>query len=359
MASPNTAINFGTSRDLTLNIVLSFVAQLLDFDIGTGANADVPTDVVEGFVREGFEKIVMADTGWPYYQTSYEFDAAPTIALTAASNLVGLTANAQVANHQYITGDIVTITGCTPSAYNGTFTVTVPTDITTNLPSTVIFSYTMLTSPGGAATVLGNVDAGSAVTETDGRSYNANFTQVLPSSATLASFNDIAKINNCVNVTDMGNQLIYTDNYRAEQVWPINSDNDIEGIPAYWSLWGGAINLWPKPDSLYTIRIMGYRRYAINWLSDGNLAIDIDPEFHMPLMNYVLARIFQFQEDPDMAAIYMSNYEQGVAMIRGWKTSVNRNQQMVLSGGLQLNPYDYYRYMVNLSLRAVSVGEWS
>jgi hypothetical protein len=352
MASPNTAINFGTNRDLTLNIVLSFVAQLLDFDIGTGANADVPTDVVEGFVREGFEKIVMADTGWPYYQTSYEFDAAPTISLTALS-AVGPSATATVASHGYLSGDLVTITGCTPSAYNGTFSVTVPANDTTT------FSYTMLSSPGSAS-ILGIVNPGSAVAGTDGRSYNANFTQVLPVQATFAyaSFNDIAKINNCVNVTDMGNQLIYTDNYRAEQVWPINSDNDIEGIPAYWSLWGSAINLWPKPDSAYTIRIMGYRRYNINWLSDGNLAIDIDPEFHMPLMNYVLARIFQFQEDPDMAAIYMNNYEQGVAMIRGWKTAVNRNQQMVLSGGLQLNPYDYYRYMANLSLRAVAVGEW-
>ena len=357
MASPNTAINFGTNRDLTLNIVLSFVAQLLDFDIGTGANADVPTDVVEGFVREGFEKIVMADTGWPYYQTSYEFDAAPTIDITILTN-VATQANGQVANHQYVTGDLITVSGCTPSAYNGTFTVTVPIDITTNLPSTTLFSYTMLTNPGGSATVVGTLDSGSAVVGTDGRSYNANFDQVLPVSTTLASFNDIAKINNCVNVTDMGNQLIYTDNYRAEQVWPINSDNDIAGIPAYWSFWGQAINLWPKPDSLYTVRIMGYRRYNINWLSDGNLAIDIDPEFHMALMNYVLARIFQFQEDPDMAAIYMNNYEQGVAMIRGWKTAVNRNQQMVLSGGLQLNPYDYYRYIANLSLRAVAVGEW-
>ena len=54
----------------------------------------------------------------------------------------------------------------------------------------------------------------------------------------------------------------------------------------------------------------------------------------------------------------MNNYEQGVAMIRGWKTAVNRNQSMVLSGGLQINPYDYYRYMTNLSLNAVATGQW-
>lgn len=352
MASPNTAINFGTNRDLTLNILLSFIAQLLDYDIGTGASQDIPSDVVEGFIREGFEKIVMADTGWPYYQTSYQFQAIPTNTIASLTS-VGTTASLTTSgNHGLSGGDFIQVTGCTPSAYNGVYQVGVVSD--TELV------YTLGGATTSPASVLGFVDSRSAVAGTDGRSYNALFTQILPSvgNATVG-FATIAKINNCVNVTDSGNQLIYIDQYRAEQVWPPNSDNDIAGIPAYWSLWGGAINLWPKPDSPYTIRVMGYRRHSILWLSDATLPIDIDPEFHLPLINYVLARIFQFQEDPEMASIYMNNYEQGVAMVRGWKTSVNRNQQMILSGGLQVNLYDPYRYMANLALRAVATGEWS
>lgn len=430
MASPNTAINFGTSRDLTTNIVLSFVAQLLDFDIGIGASSDIPTDVVEGFIREGFEKIVMADTGWPYYQASYTFNATPTLDIQTLTS-VGTTATATFDQpHGFLDGSKVQISEVVPTGYNSQsvddYNIAIPSlsisSITTvgttatlttvgahgysatNPPQVLIknvlprgyngtydisvtgastFTYTLaeaqsatttlgtvqdanpinftytLASPLGTVTALGSADSGSAVLDTNGRGYNANFliTTNDPISY-VASIDSIAKITNCVNVTNMGNQLIYIDNYRAEQVWPVNSDNDIPGIPAYWSLWGNAINLWPKPDSLYQIQVMGYRRFSLFWLSDTTLPIDIDPEFHMPLMNYVLARVFQFQEDPDMAAIYMNNYEQGVAMIRGWKTSVNRNQSMILSGGLQINPYDYYRYMTNLSLNAVATGQW-
>jgi hypothetical protein len=360
MASPSTAIDFGTNRDLTLNILLSFIAQLLDYDIGTGASQDIPSDVVEGFIREGFEKIVMADTGWPYYQTTYEILVMPTNTLSALTS-VGTTATATTSgDHGLTTGATITITGCVPTGYNGEFTITVPVDGNGD-PIPNQFTYT-LGSSQAAVTTLGVVDSNSAVTGTDGRTYNDNFTQILPVTNPVNldyPFANLAKITNCVNVTDAGNQLIYIDNYRAMQIWPPNSDNDIEGIPAYWSIWGSAINLWPKPDSPYTIQIMGYRRHNILWLSIPTLPIDIDPEFHLPLINYVLARIFQFQEDPEMASIYMNNYEQGVAMVRGWKTAVSRNQQFVLSGGLQTGPYDYYRYMANLSLRAVATGEWS
>ena len=40
------------------------------------------------------------------------------------------------------------MSGCTPAAYNGTFVVTVI--------DTVTFTYTMLTDPGGPATVVGS-----------------------------------------------------------------------------------------------------------------------------------------------------------------------------------------------------------
>ena len=361
MASPVTAIDFGTNRALTLNILLSFIAQTLDFDIGPDTGDDIPQDVVEGFIREGFEKIVMADTGWPWYQTSYQFLAFPTLTLSALTSASTTATATTSGNHGLSTGNFVTISGCTPSGYNGTYSITVPLDGSGD-PIPNQFTYT-LAAAASSVTTLGVVDSRSAVAGTDGHTYNSNFEQILPvttPSNTPSPFATLAKITNLVNTTNAGNQLIYIDNYRAEQIWPPNSDNDIEGIPAYWSLWGSSISIWPKPDSPYLIQIMGYRRHSILWLSIPTIEIDIDPEFHLPLINYVFARIFQFQEDPEMATIYMNNYEQGVALVRGWKTAVSRNQQFILSGGLQLYPYgDFYRYMSNLALRAVATGEWS
>jgi hypothetical protein len=52
------------------------------------------------------------------------------------------------ADHNLFTGNTVVITGATPSAYNGTFTIT--------KQSATTFSYALLSNPGGNATVVGS-----------------------------------------------------------------------------------------------------------------------------------------------------------------------------------------------------------
>jgi hypothetical protein len=36
----------------------------------------------------------------------------------------------------------------------------------------------------------------------------------------------------------------------------------------------------------------------------------------------------------------------------------NSNQPLILSGGFEVNPYSWQRYMSNLAIRAVATGEW-
>jgi hypothetical protein len=55
------------------------------------------------------------------------------------------------------------------------------------------------------------------------------------------------------------------------------------------------------------------------------------------LVNFVLARIFQYQEDPEMAAVYMNHYNTGVQIAKENITGPNSNQPLIMSGGLQLN----------------------
>ena len=55
-------------------------------------------------------------------------------------------------NHNLTSGTFVTVSGATPSAYNGTFSITVTGDAT--------FTYTMLTDPAGSATVVGSYKVG-------------------------------------------------------------------------------------------------------------------------------------------------------------------------------------------------------
>ena len=145
---------------------------------------------------------------------------------------------------------------------------------------------------------------------------------------------NIREIIALVNNTNAGNDLIYMDQFKCESTWVGTSDQ--ASIPVYWSLWGNQINLWPKPDDEYQITVRGYRQ--------PNLNVDLDPEFHMMLINFVLARTFQFQEDPEMARVYMDHYNAGVTLAAANLTAPNSNQPLIMSGGFQLNGAANRRY---------------
>ena len=71
---------------------------------------------------------------------------------------VGTTATlTTAADHGLATGDRITVAGATPSAYNGSFTITVTTS--------TAFEYTMLSTPSGSASVVGSYLAAEAVVD--------------------------------------------------------------------------------------------------------------------------------------------------------------------------------------------------
>lgn len=151
---------------------------------------------------------------------------------------------------------------------------------------------------------------------------------------------NIREVISVINNTDAGNELVYLDQFKCESIWV--GTNDQADIPAYWSLWDNRINLWPKPNDVYDITVRGYRQPDLTWLTDSNNSastnyVDLDPEFHMMLINFVLSRIFQFQEDPEMANVYMQHYNAGVTIAKQNLTAPNSNQPLIMSGGLQLN----------------------
>lgn len=157
---------------------------------------------------------------------------------------------------------------------------------------------------------------------------------------------DIREIINVVSVQGesstggYGIELIYLDNFKAQQIW--NGTTDQSNMPAYWTLWNNSLRLYPKPNGVYTLNILGYRQPNYDWLTDSNNSesvqyVDIDNEFHMMLVNFTLARIFQFQEDSEMANVYMKHFDTGVSLAKANLTSPNNNQPIILSGGLQLS----------------------
>lgn len=234
------AINFSTAN-LTLAQMQLFVGELADLDIGYDANDDISTDLVNGFIKEGFQKVVGLSNRWPYYQA------------TAAFNTI-------VDQHAYTA-----------------FAQTLPTVVGKNIT-------------------------------------------------------DFSQIISVVNTTDMGNSLVYIDQAIAESTWVGTSDQ--AGIPAYFSIWGDQLNLWPKPDAVYSIVMRAFRNPSLEWLLNSGDPIDISPQLQLPLINYVMARIFQFQEDTEMANEYMRSFERAIAILQGNLTAPNSNRQLILSGGL-------------------------
>jgi hypothetical protein len=241
------AINF-SNANLTLAQMRTFIGELSDLDIGFDGNDDISTDLVNGFIKEGFQKIVALSNRYPFYQSTYGFTT--------------------VANQ---------------------------------------------------------------------RNYSV-FGRILPSIETV-TITDIQQLIAVVNNTDGGNSLIYLDQARCESIWVGTSDQP--ETPAYFSIWANQLNLWPKPDQTYSMTIRGFRIPSLSWLQDENLAIDIDPQMQLPLINYVMARIFQFQEDTEMANEYMRGFEKAVAIIQGQLTAPSSNRQLIMSGGLQLQAYDF------------------
>jgi hypothetical protein len=152
------------------------------------------------------------------------------------------------------------------------------------------------------------------------------------------SLYELGEIVSFTNTTNAGNELILLPQSYAESIW-VGTSNQA-GIPAYFSKWGSGMKLWPKPNGVYLLSIRGYRLPSLTWLNDSNNAasvdyVDINQELHMPLVNYAMARIFQFQEDREMADTYMRFFQLGIKNYMDSLVAPSSNQPLILSGGLQ------------------------
>ena len=90
-----------------------------------------------------------------YNTTLQTFEGYTTYNGQTISSITNVTTTATLttaANHNLTTGTFVTVSGATPAAYNGTFSITVV--------DAVSFTYTMLTDPAGSATVVGSYKVG-------------------------------------------------------------------------------------------------------------------------------------------------------------------------------------------------------
>lgn len=128
-------------------------------------------------VQAGIQKVYV-DDGATQTEITRKTDGKAIQSITNATTTATLTTSTA---HGLSNGNTVTVFGAVPSAYNGTFTITV-TGATT-------FTYTMLSDPGGSATTVGQYHGSST----------SNFTGSIDDKWTISVLSGILILNNPVD----------------------------------------------------------------------------------------------------------------------------------------------------------------
>lgn len=148
---------------------------------------------------------------------------------------------------------------------------------------------------------------------------------------TIATVGDIREVTSVIDTSTGGNRLTMIAHDDAEGIWL--GTTDARARPLFYTVWANQVHLYPKPDAVYAMSLRGYRKPLYTWLTTITTDIDADEWFHSLLAYFILARIYQRQEDPELSAMYMQSFEEGVAMARRDLMAPPSAQPMIMSGG--------------------------
>lgn len=150
---------------------------------------------------------------------------------------------------------------------------------------------------------------------------------------TISTIGDIREIISIVDTSTQGARLTLIDYNQAEETWLGNLD--VPSRPYFYSFWDKKIQLWAKPDIVYPMTVRAFRNPVYTWLTDITENIDLDEFFHAILPYFVLARVYQRQEDAQLAAMYLGTFEEGVAIAKRDLMKASSAQPVIMSGGKQ------------------------
>jgi len=150
---------------------------------------------------------------------------------------------------------------------------------------------------------------------------------------TVSTIGDIREIISVVDTSTQGARLSLIDYNDAESIWLGNLD--VASRPYFYSFWDKKLQLWAKPDIVYPMTVRAFRNPVYTWLTNITQDIDLDEWFHAILPYFVLARVYQRQEDSELANMYMKSFEEGVAFARRDLMKASSAQPVVMSGGRQ------------------------
>lgn len=150
---------------------------------------------------------------------------------------------------------------------------------------------------------------------------------------TISTIGDIREIISVIENSTSGSRLTLIPYDNAEEIWLGNTD--VPSRPYFYSFWNQKLQLWAKPDVVYSMVVRAYRNPVYTWLTNVDETIDLDEWFHSILPYFVLARSYQRQEDAQLSAMHMNSFEQGVSLARRDLMKASSAQPVVMSAGRQ------------------------
>lgn len=84
------------------------------------------------------------------------------------------------------------------------------------------------------------------------------------------------------------------------------------GQPQFWYTWGNEFYLWPVPDKAYTMRMLYAKTPPMLTGSDAEL-LSISNEYFPVLVDYILARAYEMDEDWAAANAKQQSFENSIA----------------------------------------------
>jgi len=84
------------------------------------------------------------------------------------------------------------------------------------------------------------------------------------------------------------------------------------GSPQFWYAWGGDVTFWPKPNQDYTMTLR-YVAQPANVTVTTTDVLSLPDETFTDIVNFVLMKAYEMDENPQMMAVKQAEYSASVA----------------------------------------------
>lgn len=107
--------------------------------------------------------------------------------------------------------------------------------------------------------------------------------------------------------------------------------NPVLGQPLFYSMWADEIHLFPTPVDVIQMTVRGYRT-PTDWITN-NTVVDGPDAFDIPLVYYVVSRVYLAQEEANTAAQFERSFMDAIALARKDLTRPPSASPTVFAGG--------------------------